>query len=1061
MKHKRITMRIGCVLAIFAIALMTTWDFSVQLQNTLTKEVYRTLSEVAVDYNKAFSDRIAYNIKTMKVLAGSLAGMKGQARREIVRILQNAVDDGAFVKMAVCDASGHSYGNDGTVVDIAHRDYFHQAMRGKANVSAPLVNAVTGKRCIVIAVPIRDKSRSPMGALLGVYPLDTTGSQLLDFNYHREGYGFVVTPDGTIVLSSEHADKLSDEENLFSFFEKTEQLGFSTQTLRTAIKNGESAHFAFRYHGEKRFVSCMPSSVNDWYTFSIASDALMCEQERDTNRIVFRLVLGLIAAGILLVMWLVLGNRRHNKETMRANQRYQSLLSHMNGGMIIAVHALTAEETIAVYVSSGFTDMTGYTLLDIQTLYAGKYLDVILAEDRKNVFDIYLQQLKQGNTYRMPYRIRKKDGSIVWVMDNGYLVEDVDGLRNYSIIADITVIKQQEEALRLSENRFSVAVNASSGTLFEIDLERKRYTHFENAERIFGIAAEKLLADTEVFSALPYDEFVDAVTDYFFHPDDVARAKDAMGALIRNKTASYEARLRRFDGGYIWARVDLSLSLNREGQPSRLVGFMTDIDDIKKQAEVLENKVQADPMTGLYNKIAMATLANKILSEYPNGRHALIVLDIDDFKGINDTLGHAFGDLVLIELSTKLKVSFRNNDIVGRMGGDEFAVLMKNVPDTSSVLKKATELSGAFRQTYAGEKGEYTISCSIGIIMIEKAGETFDKLYRKADAALYRAKQDGKDQFVLYQEKDAALYSIDCTRTNDEELQNLKASHTIEAQIFELLYTAKDFSLSINMALAAIGQQYHVSRVAIFENDAENRTTSNIYEWCNAGVTSAMANLQNMHITLGGESILDCFDADGLLYCNDVRELPRYMREILLEKDTLSNLQVAIFNDDRICGFIGFDECTAYRVWTSEEIEKLSFLSKVLSVFLFKRKTEVAVIENLHTRLKILDVLPDYICVVNPETHALVYANGKMQQLLPEARPGAFCFTTLRGGQAAPCETCLIERVKRGDTSNLEIVSADGRLRLTVKALSINWSDDKKMVLLYGTEKPRIQRGNA
>ncbi|MEG1773689.1 MAG: sensor domain-containing diguanylate cyclase, partial [Oscillospiraceae bacterium] len=414
-----------------------------------------------------------------------------------------------------------------------------------------------------------------------------------------------------------------------------------------------------------------------------------------------------------------------------------------------------------------------------------------------------------------------------------------------------------------------------------MDLKQQLYTHFENPQRIFGVSAEKLLADTRSFSALPPDEFVDAITHYFFHPDDEALAKSAMASLRTDHTASYEARLRRGDSSYIWARIDLSLSVDEQGAPSRLIGFMSDINNIKKQAELLENKVQTDPMTGLYNKIAMATLSNKILAEYPNGRHALIVLDIDNFKGINDTLGHAFGDLVLIEVGAKLKSAFRSNDVVGRMGGDEFSVLMKNVPDTSSVLKKAVELSAVFRQTYAGEKVNYHISCSIGIIMIEANQERFDALYRKADAALYQAKQCGKDQFVFYQEKDADRYPIETIRTNDEELQNLKASRSMEAQIFELLYTSKDFHISINMALAVIGQQYHVSRAYIFENDEANHTTRNTYEWCHDGISAEIGNLQNLELSSGADSILACYDSNGLFYCNDVRELSPYPRQLL------------------------------------------------------------------------------------------------------------------------------------------------------------------------------------
>ncbi|MEG2038093.1 MAG: diguanylate cyclase [Oscillospiraceae bacterium] len=1050
MKCKKVCTIVLFTIAIFAISVVTIWDFSMQLQNMLTRETYQTLSEVSKDYNKAFLDRISYNIKTMNVLAGTLDEMQECTKQEAMRILQNAVDDGGFEKMVVCDAKGVSYSNNGISGNVAQREYFKKAMQGITNISQPLISSVNGEECIVIAVPIQNKE-DITGVLFGVYPLATAGEQLLDFSYYIEGYGMVVSPNGTILISSKHKDKLTDGKNLFTFFEKTEFKNFSLDELKASMKKGESKSFAFTYNGEKRFVSFTPSKVNDWYTFSLTSDAAMQQEKKATNQIVVGLVFRISVAALLLFAWIFCLNRRHNKAILEASQQYQSLLEHINGGMIVAMHSKTADETIATYVSSGFTDMTGYTLEDIKEIHNGRYLSVLFEDDRKLAFDKYLEQIKTGNTYNMPYRIRKKDGSLIWVMDNGYLVKDKDGLHNHSIITDITIIKQQEEELRMSEERFSIAINASSGTLFEVDLKNQLYTHFENSERIFGISAEKLLADTREFASLPYNDFVEAVTEYFFHPDDRVLTKNEMKKLLKNKTASYEARLRRFDDSYIWARIDLILTLDEFGLQTRLLGFMSDINDIKKKAEILENKVQTDPLTGLYNKIAVATLINKIIEEYPNGRHALIILDIDNFKGINDTLGHAFGDLVLIEICSKLKTLVRSSDVVGRIGGDEFAIMLRGVPDTSSVMKKATELSGACRQTYSGEKEDYKISCSMGIVLMEHSKDTFETLYRKADAALYQAKQTGKDQFLIYQEENADLYPIKSQKTNDEEMQNLKVSHDISTHIFELLYTSKDFNVSINMALAALGQEYHTSRVSIFENDENNLVTGNIYEWCNAGIVPEINNMQNVPLVCGSESVLDSFDQNGLLYCNDVRELPPYLRQILEKQGIKSNLQVTITNEEKICGFIGFEDCDDYRVWTLEEIEKLSFLSRVLSVFLFKRKTEVALLENLHTRLQILDVLPNYVCVVNPETHQLVYANRKMQELLPMAQPGTFCFTTLRGGQRAPCKVCLMERIKQGDTDNLEIVSEDKELRLKVNAISINWTKDQEMVLLYGT----------
>ncbi|MEG2118385.1 MAG: diguanylate cyclase, partial [Clostridia bacterium] len=722
--------------------------------------------------------------------------------------------------------------------------------------------------------------------------------------------------------------------------------------------------------------------------------------------------------------------RRHNTEIVTANQRYQSLLSNINGGMIVASHAPNIDGTLVKYVSHGFTDMTGYTLEDINTLFQGKYLSVLIDEDRNVAFDTYLEQLSAGKTYHMPYRIRKKDGGLLWVMDNGYVVNDGKLINNHSIITDISTLKQQEEALRLSENRFSVAIHASSGALFEVDLKKKLYTHFENAERIFGTSSKTLLDDTRPFSLLSFDDFVKTTTDYFFHPDDRDIANKGMELLIENKTVSYEARLRKYDNTYIWARIDLSLTNDEYGDPSVLIGFMSDINDIKKESERLEVKVNSDSMTGIYNKSALVQLTNKILRENQDKRHALIVIDIDNFKGLNDTLGHAFGDVVLIESAAKLKSIFRGNDIVGRMGGDEFAVVMENIPDKNLALKKAAEISKTIRQTYSGQKNDYSISCSIGVVIIEENNtDPFETLYRKADAALYQAKECGKDMFVLYDESEAQNYPIESKRTNDEELQNLATYHNPEEYIFELLYTTKNFDASINKALAVIGRQYNVSRAYIFENDDLNRYTSNIYEWCNDDISPQISNLQNIEFSLGETSLLNCYDKNGLLYCSDVRELPSTPRKILEAQGVLSTLQMIISDDEKIYGFIGFDECTKYRVWTTEEIEKLSFLSKVLSVFLFKEKAKVALLKNLNTRLKILDVLPDYICVVNPETHSIVYSNSKLQKLIPTVQTGAFCFSSLRGGQNSPCKTCLVERIKIGDTDNLEIISEDKNIR--------------------------------
>ncbi|MEG0830661.1 MAG: cache domain-containing protein, partial [Anaerovoracaceae bacterium] len=357
MKYKKITAKILCAVALCAITAVIIMDFSHQVRHALTAETYRTLSEVSKTYNKVFNDRIDDTVETMNMLSGHMSTAHGSSPEEVMGVLQNAVDEGGFTRMAVCREDGVSISNKGTIVDVSHRDYFQKAMSGTPNVSEPLTLPSHEEESIIVAVPVRH-SGQVTGVLLGGYPLTIAGNHLLDTTYYSEGYGYIVEPKGLIILSSDHSDKMVDGKNLLTFFEKVDFVEFSMAQLRAAMKKGESGSFAYRYEGQRRFVSFTPSTVNDWYTFSLSSDAPMLRDERVNKQIVYTLVAKLAIVAALVLLWIVLNNRRRNKKQLR-----------------------------------------------------------------------------------------------------------------------------QEEELRLSEKRFSVAINASSGTLFEVDLKRQLYTHFENPQR--------------------------------------------------------------------------------------------------------------------------------------------------------------------------------------------------------------------------------------------------------------------------------------------------------------------------------------------------------------------------------------------------------------------------------------------------------------------------------------------------------------------------------------------------------------------------------------------------
>ena len=169
----------------------------------------------------------------------------------------------------------------------------------------------------------------------------------------------------------------------------------------------------------------------------------------------------------------------------------------------------------------------------------------------------------------------------------------------------------------------------------------------------------------------------------------------------------------------------------------------------------LDSKAHIDQLTGIYNKKSFEELAQNMLADaLAIERHALILLDVDNFKGVNDTLGHAYGDAVLAKIGSTLLQVFSAHDYLGRIGGDEFCVLMNIDPNETEryedlVTEKCELLLRAFAGYYTGDSGDYKISCSMGVSFFPQHGKTFAELYAAADKALYHSKQSGKDAYTI------------------------------------------------------------------------------------------------------------------------------------------------------------------------------------------------------------------------------------------------------------------------------------------------------------------------
>ncbi|EMJ4522833.1 diguanylate cyclase [Clostridioides difficile] len=406
-----------------------------------------------------------------------------------------------------------------------------------------------------------------------------------------------------------------------------------------------------------------------------------------------------------------------------------------------------------------------------------------------------------------------------------------------------------------------------------------------------------------------------------------------------------------------------------------------DITKERKQIEKLQHISEKDALTGIYNRAETERQIKKYFEKNLNVMGALFMIDTDNFKQINDTEGHMIGDIVLTEMASGMKKIMRDSDVVGRIGGDEFTIFMKNISSVKDAEKKAEELLYMFRHLFQKEKSFLKVTCSIGIAIYPKDGTTFKEIYARADKALYQAKNMGKNNYVIYnQDYFKELEEFDCSSLGtviDSEKQYAEYPDNLTRYIFRMLYQTDDIDQAINMILEVVGKQFDVSRVYIFENTEDGRYTSNTYEWCNEGISSQMAYLQNSNYQ-EYEDYEKLFEDELVFYCRDIHTLSPKLEELFSSQGIHSTLQCAYKEDRVFSGFVGFDECTGLRLWSQEEISTLSLISQIISMFL-QRKKNNKLNQQIQQYQNILDNIDQCICVINKENNFLLYVNKKFK----------------------------------------------------------------------------------
>ena len=420
-----------------------------------------------------------------------------------------------------------------------------------------------------------------------------------------------------------------------------------------------------------------------------------------------------------------------------------------------------------VFASEGCLALTGYSVDDFVRHKKISFQQLIHADDLETLSRVLDEAIAQKRQFEVVYRLITAQGEIKWVWEQGRGVYDPDGklLALEGFITDISARKRGEELAA----RFGRVLESSSNEIYVFDAVTLKFLQVnEGARRNLGYSIEEL----------------EGLSPLDIKPEHTRETFEALIAPLKSRkidTLTFETVHRRKDGSLYPVEVRLQLSFAEN--PPVYVAVITDITERVKTQAQLQFLAHHDALTMLPNRAMFVERLDHALTRarWTKRPLAVLFLDLDRFKNINDTLGHDFGDSALRVAAERLTSCVREGDTVARLGGDEFTVLLEDLANSDDVPGIAQKILDSLSRPFHVEGREFVMTTSIGISLYPSDGDDSFKLLRHADTAMYRAKEQGRNKYQFYSSEMGS-------RALEKFMLESSLRHALERQEFLLYY---------------------------------------------------------------------------------------------------------------------------------------------------------------------------------------------------------------------------------------------------------------------------------
>ena len=431
------------------------------------------------------------------------------------------------------------------------------------------------------------------------------------------------------------------------------------------------------------------------------------------------------------------------RELYELLNRDPSIFEFIQSGSLDGIWYWDLEKPENEWMSPKFWETLGYQP-DEKRHASSEWQDIIFSEDLEVANKNFEKHCADPNhPYDQIVRYQHKNGKTIWIRCRGLAIRDQNGkaIRMLGAHTDITDLKETEKEITRLTKEYEIVFNGTQDAMFLIKvLESGEFRFVRNNiahQSKTGISLEDIINKTP--QELLGQKFGDIV------------AKNYQKCLDHKTSITYEEELSLPAGDRIWLTT---LTPIMEGERiSNIVGSAADITQRKKLELELEKNANYDKLTGLPNRRLFFERLDQLIAENERDQHgfALLFIDLDGFKAINDQYGHEVGDEVLIIAGKRLSQCIRKSDTVARMGGDEYTILFRNVAGKNSVVSLVKKIHTVLQEVMQIDAIACHVNASIGIAIYPDHGTDREILVRNADAAMYEIKRNGKGGFWFFE----------------------------------------------------------------------------------------------------------------------------------------------------------------------------------------------------------------------------------------------------------------------------------------------------------------------